>query len=219
MSAKRDFEKMRERILDGALVHVPFDGWSEASLVGGAKDAGYAPAAALDAFPGGAPDAIAFASERADRAMLAACERQPGLKEMRLRDRVAAAVRFRLEGSLREREAIRRALAYLALPQNAPLGLRLLWRTVDAIWYGAGDSSTDFNYYTKRALLSGVYSATLLYWLNDHSPGSAETWRFLERRLDEALGLPRLASGLRERILGLARPGRRTTSGRRRRAV
>ena len=215
MSAKRDFERMRERILASALVHIPFEGWSEASLMAGAKDAGFAPAIALDAFPGGAPDAIEFASEQNDRAMLEALERAEGLKGMRMRERVALAVRLRLEGSMREREAIRRALAYLALPQNAPLGLKLLWRTVDAIWYALGDSATDFNFYSKRALLAGVYSATLLYWLNDRSPGCADTWRFLEQRIDEALALPRLLGDLSERVFGLARPFRAPRQGRR----
>ncbi|HUI16086.1 MAG TPA: COQ9 family protein [Alphaproteobacteria bacterium] len=205
MSGKKSFETMRARILECALVHVPFDGWSEKSLMAGAKDAGYAPPLALDAFPGGVPDAIEFASERADAAMLDACERSGGLKEKRVRERIAAAVRLRLELSLGEREAIRRALAFLALPQNAPLGLKLVWRTVDAIWYAAGDSATDFNFYTKRALLTGVYSATMLYWLNDSSPGSAETWRFLDRRIEEALSLPRLLGSLRERIAALPR--------------
>jgi ubiquinone biosynthesis protein COQ9 len=220
MSRKSSFEAMRTRILESTLVHVPFDGWSEKSLMAGAKDAGYAPPMALEVFPGGVPDAIEFASERADGAMLAALERSGGLKGKRVRERIAAAVRLRLELSVGEREAIRRALAFLALPQNAPLGLKLVWRTVDAIWYAAGDSATDFNFYTKRALLAGVYSATMLHWLNDSSPDGAETWRFLERRIEEALSLPRLLGSLRERLAALPRrfrahAGRRTTDHRR----
>jgi len=207
MSADDAFETMRERILERALAHVPFDGWGEKALLAGAEDAGYAPAMALDAFPAGAVDAIEYASSRADRAMLAAIEASEGFAKMRVSERVAAAVRRRLELSLGEREAVRRALQLLALPQNAPLGLKLVWRTVDAIWYAAGDRATDFNYYTKRGLLAGAYSATVLYWLNDNSPGCAETWRFLQRRLEEAMALPRLLGRLRGRTTEY---GRRT---------
>ena len=104
------------------------------------------------------------------------------------------------------REAIQRALAILALPQNLPLAARTLWRTVDAIWYAIDDSSTDFNYYTKHGLLAGVYSATLVYWLNDHSPGNADTWAFLGRRIDEVMQVPKLMGKLRERLAGLPSP-------------
>ena len=75
---------------------------------------------------------------------------------------------------------------------HAPLALKLLYRTVDAIWYAAGDNATDFNFYTKRALLAGVYSSTVLYWLNDKSAGCADSWSFLDRRIDEVMQVPKL---------------------------
>ncbi|MFI4986413.1 MAG: COQ9 family protein, partial [Alphaproteobacteria bacterium] len=165
MTARDAFETMRQRILAKALVLVPFDGWSEGVLMAAAEEAGYARAMALDAFPGGVPDAIDYAALSADRSMLAALEGSEGFASLRRRERIALAIRRRLELSAPHREAIRRALTLLALPHNAPLGLKLLWRTVDAIWYAAGDSSTDFNFYTKRGLLAGVYSATVVYWL------------------------------------------------------
>src|SRR5262249_29964062 len=84
-------------------------------------------------------------------------------------------------------ESVRRGLAMLALPFNGTLGLRLLYRAVDAIWYGVGDTSTDFNFYTKRATLAGVFSSTLLYWLNDRSEGNDATWSFLDRRIDDVM--------------------------------
>ncbi len=208
MTERDGFETMRQHILERALVHVPFDGWSESVLMAGAEDAGYGRAMALDVFPGGVPDAIDYAAASADRAMLAALAAMEGFAAKRGRDRVAAAIRRRLELSAPHREAIRRAMSVLALPQNAPLALRLLWRTVDAVWYAAGDTATDFNFYTKRGLLAGVYSATVVYWLNDRSPGSADSWRFLERRLDEALSVPRLAARLRERLASLPSPWR-----------
>ena len=207
MTRSRDFATMRARILDKALTHVPFDGWSEAALMVGAEDAGYDPAMALDAFPGGVPDALDYAAERADSAMLEALEAK-GLDKMRVRDRVAAAVRTRLELSAPHREAIQRALAVLALPHNLPLAAKTLWRTVDAIWYAAGDQATDFNYYTKRGLLAGVYSATLLYWLNDHSPDHADTWAFLQRRIDEVMQVPKAMARTREALERLPSPFR-----------
>jgi ubiquinone biosynthesis protein COQ9 len=89
---------------------------------------------------------------------------------------------------------VRRALALLSLPFNAGLALKLLYKTVDAMWYAAGDTSTDFNFYTKRATLAGVYSSTLLYWLADRSPGSEATWDFLDRRIDDVMKIEKLKS-------------------------
>ncbi len=181
-----DIESTRRRLLDATLNHVPFDGWTMTALQRAAADLGLDAATAVNAFPGGAAELIAFHSAEADRQMLDAL--QPlDLPGMRVRDRIAAAVRLRLEQNTAHREAIRRALAFLALPQNGPLGLKCLYRTVDAMWYAAGDTSTDYNFYTKRLLLSGVYSSTLLFWLNDESEDFAETWAFLSRRIDEVL--------------------------------
>ncbi|MDJ0937671.1 MAG: COQ9 family protein [Kiloniellales bacterium] len=181
-----DIESTRRRLLDATLNHVPFDGWTMTALQRAAADLDLDAATAVNAFPGGAAELIAFHSAEADRRMLDAL--QPlDLPGMRVRDRIAAAVRLRLEQNTAHREAIRRALAFLALPQNGPLGLKCLYRTVDAMWYAAGDTSTDYNFYTKRLLLSGVYSSTLLFWLNDESEDFAETWAFLSRRIDEVL--------------------------------
>ncbi|HLI13533.1 MAG TPA: COQ9 family protein [Alphaproteobacteria bacterium] len=200
-----EFEAMRDMVLDKALAHVPFEGWSEKALFEGAKDAGLSPEMALEAFPGGVADSLDYAASRADRAMLAALD-SVDLAAMRVRDRIATAIRARLELSRPHREAIQRALTVLARPPYLPLGAKTLWRTVDAIWYAAGDTATDFNFYTKRALLAGVYSATLVYWLNDSSPDYADTWAFLDRRLDDALRLPRLVGGLRDRLAAFPSP-------------
>ena len=197
MSKKLD--AIRDKLLDATLAHVPFDGWSETAIATGAKDIGVAAATAQRAFPGGPLAMIEYFNERADREMAAALARQDPTPA-RLRDRIALAIRLRLEANAGHREAIRRGLAYLALPHNAPIGAKCLYRTVDAIWYAAGDASTDFSFYTKRALLAGVYSATVLYWLNDASEGFARTWAFLDRRIDGVLrvfgGIGRVARGL-----------------------
>lgn len=196
-----DHETARERIIRAALPHVPFDGWTPEVLRRAAADAGYDPLTALRVFPRGPVEAIEAWVALADRRMVTALESQAP-PDAKTTARVALAVRLRLEDLAAHREAVRRALGLLALPHNAPVAAATLWRTVDAIWYAAGDTATDFNYYTKRALLAGVYSATVLYWLDDKSEGFAETWKFLDRRLADVLRLPRALGKLRERFGG-----------------
>jgi ubiquinone biosynthesis protein COQ9 len=174
----RDIEKIREKLLLATLAHVPFDGWSAAAIRAGAADAGLSLAEALNAFPAGPNEALALFSDWADRQMLARLETAE-LGNMKVREKVAAGVRLRLEVLQPHKEAVRRGLAVLALPANAGQGLKSVHRTVDAIWTMAGD--------TKRLLLAGVLTSTTLYWLNDRSEGHAATWAFLERRIDEVL--------------------------------
>ncbi len=185
-SAKKATDDLEARLLQAALAHVPFDGWGPAVLRAAAEDLEVEPALAFNAFPRGAPDLIEAFSAWADAAMLDELSKMD-LESMRVRDRVAAGVRLRLEILAPHREALRRALTLLALPGNAPLGLKCLYRTVDAIWYAAGDRATDYNFYSKRLLLAGVQSATVLHWLNDESEDFSATWAFLDRRIDEVL--------------------------------
>jgi ubiquinone biosynthesis protein COQ9 len=184
-----DSEALREKLIDAAIAHVPFDGWGDKALAAAARDLGIDPALVHNAFPGGGIEMIEFHSRLADRRMVADFE-QADTTGLKLREKVALAVRLRLSANTAHREAIRRALTILALPLHAALAARLLYRTVDAIWYGLGDKSTDYNFYTKRVLLAGVYSATLLYWINDKSAESAETWAFLDRRIAEVMLIP-----------------------------
>ena len=207
MTKSADFAALRDRILEETLRQVPFEGWTEKSLTEGARAAGHPPEMALDLFPGGVPELLEAAARRADRAMLAALD-DHDLASKKVRERVALAIRLRLELSAPYREAIQRAMPILALPQNLPLAARILWRTVDAIWYAAGDNATDFNFYTKRGLLAGVYSAALAYWLNDQSPGTADTWTFVDRRLGEVLRVPQILGRLGKTLDGLPSPFR-----------
>jgi ubiquinone biosynthesis protein COQ9 len=174
---------IRRAILADALPNVPFDGWSGATLRQATTAAGHDPAMAARAFPGGAIELLAFWLSECDRVMLAGFD-DPAVRKLKLRDKMAAAIRRRLDHVAAHEEAVRRALNTLALPQHAPQALRSLHRTVDALWYAVGDRSTDFNFYTKRAMLAAIYSATLVYWLDDRSPDKAQSWAFLERRLD-----------------------------------
>ena len=150
-----DYDRAREAIIAAVLPHVPFDGWTRETLRLAAADAGYDPLTALRVFPRGPVEAIEAWVALADRRMMTALESRAGA-EMKVRARVALAIRLRLEDLAAHREAVRRALSVLALPHNAPLAARLVWGTVDAIWYAAGDTATDFNYYSKRGLLAGV---------------------------------------------------------------
>lgn len=224
--ANADQDDLRSRLLDAALTHVAFDGWTPASLNAAARDVGVGHGAALNAFPGGAAQMIEYWNRRSDARMLAALEARD-LTHLRFRDRVALAVRLRLEAA-GNREAVRRGLSFLGMPQNAGLAARLLYRTVDAIWHGLGDRSTDFSFYTKRGLLAAVYGSTVLYWLDDRSVGSEATWAFLDRRIADVMKITELRQGLEKSIesvverlpdpFGVLRSGKlRTPPGRARR--
>jgi ubiquinone biosynthesis protein COQ9 len=184
----------RRRILQAALGHVAFDGWGGA-LTRGVADCGYDRAVAARVFAGGTPELIDFFLREADRRMLEELD-QIDLPSLRIRERITLAVRTRLEQATGQREAVRRAVAFQMLPGQAGRSLRALYRTVDAIWRACGDTATDFNFYTKRALLAGVYSSTLLFWLNDKSEGFADTWAFLDRRIGEVMAIQKLRGRL-----------------------
>jgi ubiquinone biosynthesis protein COQ9 len=194
-----------ERIMMAAVRHAVFDGWTPRILAVGARDVGYAEDAADLAFPGGIPELIEAFSHWADARMLDALTRTD-LTQLKGRDRVALAVRLRLEALAPHREAVRRLTAHCALPGNAALGARLIGETVSKIWYAAGDTATDFSYYTKRGLLAAVYSATILYWLADESEGSRETWAFLDRRLGDVLKIPKIRARLADAFARLPNP-------------
>ena len=150
-------------------------------------------------------------SERADRRTVEDMEKE-GVASLKIRDRIKGAVRHPARTPRRQpRGGAAGVWRCSSLPFNAPLAMRLLYRTVDAMWYAAGDTSTDFNFYTKRATLAGVYSSTLLYWLNDRSPGSEATWGFLDRRIDDVMKFEKLKARLKsvDRRLGAGRASRR----------
>jgi len=190
----------RDRLLLAALPHVAFDGWGAAALRAGARDAGMTAADIRRYFPGGGRDALAAFSHWADARMAAELARHD-LAGLKVRERIALAVRLRLEALAPHREAVRRGLSFLALPPNTGLGARLLYRTVDAMWRAIGDRSADFSFYTKRALLAGVLSSTTLCWLGDDSEDFAETRAFLDRRIADVLRIP----AARARLERLAR--------------
>lgn len=197
-----------ERLLDAALAHVPFDGWSDRTLRAAAAEVEVSPALARALFPRGGVDLALGYHARGD-ALMAARLAERDLAALRFRDRIALGVRLRLEGA--DQELVRRGTTLFALPQHSADGARAVWGTADRIWTALGDSSTDLNWYTKRATLSGVYAATVLYWLGDTSTGQQATWEFLDRRIDDVMQIEKLKAKARENPLGkavMAGPGK-----------
>jgi ubiquinone biosynthesis protein COQ9 len=160
-----------------------FDGWNDAALVSAAEANGVDPAVARLAFPGGTMDMIAAWIDSVDTRMEQAFDREV-LAQMPIRERIRALVWFRLEAVMGLEEALRRALAIQALPQNLARTAKLGWSSADKMWRLAGDTSTDYNHYSKRAILAGIYAATLAVFVGDESEGKAETRAFLDRRIE-----------------------------------
>ena len=186
-------------LLDAAMPHVAFDGWSPTAFRAAIRDTDLTEARARALCPRGAVDlAIAF-HRRGDRAMVQALGSED-LTALRFRDRVARALRLRLD-VIEDREAVRRGMALFALPHLAADGARLMWGTADAIWTALGDTSRDVNWYTKRATLSGVWSAVVLYWLGDQSEETAATTAFIDRRIDGVMQIERAKAMVRDNPL------------------
>ena len=181
-------DDQRAALIAAMLPNVAFDGWSRPALRAAARRVGMPADEALALFPNGTAELVACFSRWADARMLDRLEAMVP-EPLRISDRVALAIATRLEIIAPWREAVRRALSVLALPRHAPLGLRLLYETVDGIWYAAGDRATDFSFYTKRVTLAVIYAATLLYWLEDSSPDFSDTRAFLARRLSEVAAI------------------------------
>ncbi len=184
----------RDAAIMALLPNVVFDGWTVAALQNAAG-----PDADL-LFPGGVTDMVEAYCDLGDRWME---QGAADMSDMRLPARVRALIALRLEQNRPYKEAVRRALAVLAIPGNTAVALRCTARTVDTIWHAAGDPSTDFSWYTKRAILAGVYGSTLLYWLSDSSEDNARTLGFLDRRLQgvgRIGGLRRRASAVMQRF-------------------
>lgn len=183
--------------------HAAFDGWTEKALARAAAELGVPADRARLAFPGGAAQMVDGWFDALDKAMVDAFppERIAGLK---VRERIRDLILFRLEAAAPHREALRRALAVLAMPQNALEAARLAWRSADRIWRLAGDDATDFNHYSKRAILIGVYGSTSLVFLDDESEDFADTRAFLDRRIDGVMRFEK-AKG-RWRASGIHRP-------------
>ena len=160
-----------------------FDGWNDTALEAAAEMAGADVDVARLAFKGGAMDMIAAWVEGVDAAMIAAFPPER-IEAMKIRERIRALVAFRLEAIGGLEEALRNARSIMAMPQNAPQSMQMGWHSADVMWRLAGDTATDYNHYTKRAILAGIYAATLAVFVDDDSPDKAKTHEFLDRRID-----------------------------------
>ena len=189
-------ESLQDKLLDAALIHVPFDGWTDAAFTAAAEDIGMDAATAKTIFPRGPVDLALAYHARGDQAMVDRLNSED-LSTLKFREKIAAAVRFRLE-AVEDRELVRRGSTLFSLPHHAPDGARAVWQTCDRIWTELGDTSDDVNWYTKRATLAGVYTATVLYWLGDNSPDHAATWSFLDRRIEDVMQIETLKAKVRD---------------------
>ena len=190
------FSETQEQILDAVLQHVPFEGWSEAAFRAGLRDLNLDLAAGQTAYPrGGIGLAVAF-HRRGDAAMVEKFNTLDA-SNLRMRDKITTAVRLRLKAA-ESKEVVRRATTLFSLPMNGVEGAQLIWDTCDKIWRMVGDTSDDINWYSKRAILAGVYSSTLLYWLGDDSLEDAETWGFLDRRINNVMQFEALKARVRK---------------------
>ncbi|HTW33368.1 MAG TPA: COQ9 family protein [Rhizomicrobium sp.] len=193
-----DDASLRRAVAQAALAHIPFDGFTDKVLNAAASDAGVDKRGVARLFPGGPLDLVEALSDMFDDEMEARLAKAK-LGAMKVRARIAKAVKTRLEILKPHKEAARRAAAFLTLPPHAARGAALLYRTVDVMWRAAGDTSTDFNFYTKRAILAGVYSATLMRWFTDESEDESETDAFLARRIDDVMRFEKFKAQIRER--------------------
>jgi ubiquinone biosynthesis protein COQ9 len=182
LPADPTLEEIRAGLAPAIAAAAAFDGFTPLAIANAARDAGVDPDVASLAFPGGAADMVDAWFTHVDGEML---DRLPAdrLAAMKIRDRITGLVEARLDIVAPHRESLRRALAVLALPGNIALAARLGWRAADAMWAAAGDTATDFNHYSKRAILGSVYAATLAVFLNDDSEGHTDTRAFLARRI------------------------------------
>ena len=191
MTASPDFadmtlDELRVALAPEIAASAVFDGWNESALVAAAEMAGADVDVAKLAFPSGssqAMDMIEAWITHVDEQMEEALPKEK-LAELKIRERIRILVAFRLEAVEHVDEALRRALSVMAMPHNAPRALQLGWRSADIMWRLAGDTATDYNHYTKRGILGGIYSATLAVFINDDSEGKEKTHEFLGRRID-----------------------------------
>jgi len=191
MTDPTPLERLRRQLALAVGENAVFDGWTEAAVDSAARQLGIDPVQARLAMPKSQAAMIDTYIRQVDRELEGSFTPRQ-LAALKIREKIRELVWRRLEIMGPAREAVRRALAILAMPQNVPLALRMSWRTADLVWRIAGDASTDFNHYTKRMTLGAVYGSTLLAWLDDQSEGWADTAAFLDRRIDDVMKFEKL---------------------------
>lgn len=192
-------DELRALLAADIASNAAFDGWGDTARDMAADARGVDRDLARLAFSGGAVDMIDAWFAHIDARMV---EMVPDatLGTLKIREKIAQQIEARLEAAAADRESLRRALAILAMPQNFVRGAKLGWRTVDLMWRRAGDTATDYNHYSKRAILLGVYGATVTVFLDDESEGFADTRAFLQRRIDGIMRFEKSKTGLLKRV-------------------
>ena len=188
-------DELRVALAPMVAENAAFDGWTDMAVRAAAEFEGVDPEIARLAYPGGPMDMVDAWIESVDAAMARELP-QDVLATRKVRDRIRDLVRFRLEQAEGREEALRRAVSVMAMPQNAARAARIGWRSADRMWRLAGDTATDYNHYTKRAILSGVYASTLAVFLDDRSEGKADSWAFLDRRIDNVMQFEKVKARL-----------------------
>jgi len=207
MESPSPLEKLRRELALAVGENAVFDGWSARAVDSAAAQLGIDPVKARLAMPKNQAAMIDLYIQEVDR-VLEAWFTPKRLAGMKIQEKIRALVWRRLEIMAPAREAVRRALAILAMPQNLPLTMRISWRTADLMWRIAGDTSTDFNHYTKRMTLGAVYGSTLIVWLDDETEGWCDTAAFLDRRIENVMSFEKWKSewrGSSERRLSISR--------------
>lgn len=198
-------EKARAALVKTAIQNVAFDGFVPRAIEDAAKTLKIAPDLAALAFPNGPKDLLRTWSEELDAEVRAELE-AADLSGLKIREKIAKGARLRIEKMAPNKIAARRAAAYLAMPLNGPLGVQLTFHTADAIWRGIGDTSTDFNFYTKRTLLGGVLTSTMLYWFGEEGDELENTWAFLDRHIENVMSIEKARAGIGDFVAKLPDP-------------
>lgn len=199
MNEKQTPQEIKDAILLRALNDVPFDGWTLDVIEAASKDLGYEKGTIRALFPSGLADILAHFSNWADRAMLETLRNQDR-DSMRIRDRIRAHVLARLQVLEPHKEAVNLSLEYYKIPTRQPQAAKMVWKTADIIWNACGDTTTDYNHYTKRALLSGILGSTTLVWLRDENTDNSKTIVFLDKRIENVMQFGKIMGKLKKRV-------------------
>lgn len=189
-------DDLKEKLLDAALFHVPFDGWGDVAFDAAVADVRVNTEDARAACPRRALDLAVAYHQRGDRAMVGQMQGED-FESLRYSEKVAAAIWARLQ-VVEDKELVRRAMTLFSLPNHSAEAARLIWGTADAIWTQLGDTSDDINWYSKRMILSGVYSSCVLFWLGDQSEGASETRAFIDRRIGDVMRFEKFKANARK---------------------
>jgi ubiquinone biosynthesis protein COQ9 len=191
-------DELRDSLLAAALDHVAFDGWSTKTHAQAAEDLGVDKGIVSLSFPNGSIDMIDLHAEHCDQQMLKDAQKI-NIDKLKIREKITQLVKLRIIAETPTKEATHRTIPFLALPKNHFASLKILYRSVDLMWKAISDSSTDFNFYTKRMTLAGVYSSTFLYWMGDETEDCINTWAFLDRRIENVMQIEKAKAKYRNK--------------------